>query len=119
MNITKLSSAAIARNLLVKIGADQNHVALCGAADTPIGVTLSAATGAEQPLSIALLSGGVTMKASAAISAGASLEPAANGKMVTLGGGVGVHLCVGQATQAAAADGDLVVVSAQFFIREI
>jgi hypothetical protein len=119
MNITKLSDAAIGRNLIVKIGSDADHVAICGAADVPIGVTLNATTGAEQAQQVALLSGGLTMTASAAITAGATLERAANGKCATIGGGVGVHLAVGQAITAAAADGDLITVSGSFFIREI
>ena len=119
MNITKLSSAAIGRNLLVKFGADANHIALCGAADTPIGVTVSTATAAEQPVAIALLSGGVTMTSGAAIAYGSTLEPAANGKVQTLGGGVGTHLCVGQALTGAAGADVTITASAQFFIRDI
>ena len=50
--ITRLSSGALTEKfLLVKYGADANHVALCGSADSPLA-TLSLSVGADIPSNV-------------------------------------------------------------------
>jgi hypothetical protein len=122
MKVTLLSAGAIASNILVKFGADPSHVVACGAAlsgDVPIGVTLTSATGANQPVTVALLSGALTLTAAAAITHGTQVENAASGTCQHLGGGVGLHQVIGVALTDAAGIGDPVTISAGYFIREI
>ena len=122
-NITKKADAAVStKYLLCKIGSDADHIATCGSADTPIGVMTDEAEAAEDLLNVFLLGSGAgttKMIASAAILQGALLEPAANGKVQTLGGGVGTHHVVGKALNAASADGDVIEVNAFYFLRVI
>lgn len=122
-NITKRTDAAIAtRYLLGKIGTDIGHVAVAGAADIPYGVITDEAGAAEDPVNVFLLGAGkgtTKMIASAAITAGALLEPAASGKVATKGGGAGSHYVVGRALDAAAADGDVIEVVPLFFLQVI
>ena len=73
-------------------------------------------------MNVALLgarSGTLRMVASAAITQGALLEPAASGRVVTLGGGAGTHHVVGRALDAAAAAGDVIEVDPFYFLRVI
>lgn len=114
------------RFLLVKRGTAADKVAICGAADVPIGVALDEfdlTNAPEIPIAVHLLGGSalntVRMIASAAISQDALLEPAANGKVATLGGGAGTHHVVGRAITAAAADGDIIEVVPMYFLRVI
>lgn len=108
--LTYLADAAIGtRYLLVKIGSDASHVALCGAADVPLGVATDEPAAAEEGVSVNLL--GVQQEcqigiASAAIAAGAWIVPAADGKLRTLPAGAGTYHIIGRALKAAAADGD-------------
>src|SRR5688572_7346799 len=119
--ITRLSSGALtAKLLLVKAGADVNHVALCGAADTPLGVALAVAAGAEENIDLALLPGNLSaikMVASAVIAVGALVEPAANGRVATLGGTPGTHHVVGRAMEAAAGAGSVISIIPMYFLR--
>ena len=57
--------------------------------------------------------------ASAAIAQDALLEPAANGRVATLGGGAGTHHVVGRALNAAGAAGDLIEMAPSYFLRVI
>src|SRR4051794_19970404 len=103
--VARLSSGALgSRFLLVKIGADKDHVALAAAVDTPLGVAQAITAGAEENIDVALCGTGacVKMQASGAIALGALLEPAANGQVQTLTGSVGTHHVVGRALIAAA-----------------
>jgi len=122
-NITKAVDAAITeRFLLAKAGSASDRVAVCGAADTPIGVITDEAAATADLVSVALLGSAgstVRMVASGAISQGALLEPAASGRIQTLGAGVGVHHVVGRALDAASNAGDVIEVDPFYFIREI
>lgn len=121
--ITKGSDAVITeRFLLAKIGSASDRVAVCGAADTPIGVITDEAAAIGDLVNVALLGSTqhtVRMVASAAISQGALLEPAANGRVATLGAGAGTHHVVGRALDAAANAGDLIEVDPSYFLRVI
>ena len=121
--VTRLSSGALTEKfLLVKMGADANHVALCGAADPPIGVALALASAAEENIDVALLPGNLsTIKvvASAAIGFGALVEPAANGRVATLGIGAGTHHVVGRAMESAAGAGSVITIIPMYFLRVI
>jgi hypothetical protein len=122
-NITKEADAAITeRFLLGKIGSASNRVAVCGVADTPIGVITDEAEAESDLVNVALLGARpstVRMVASAAIAQGALLEPAANGRAQTLGAGAGTHHVVGRALDAAADAGDLIEVDPFYFLRVI
>lgn len=122
-NITKAADAAITeRFLLAKIGSASDRIAAAGAADTPIGVITDEAAAAGDLVNVALLGGQsstVRMVASAAIAQGALLEPAASGRVQTLGAGVGTHHVVGRALDAAANAGDVIEVDPFYFLRVI
>ena len=122
-NITREADAAITeRHLLGKIGSASDRVALCGASDIPIGVITDEAEDTGDLVNVALLGSArstLLMVASAAITQGALLEPAASGRVQTLGGGAGTHHVVGRALNAAAAAGDLVEVDPFYFLRVI
>lgn len=121
--ITKGADAAITeRFLLGKVGSASDRVAVCGASDTPIGVITDEAAAAGDLVNVALLgstSRTVRMVASGAISQGALLEPAASGRVQTLGGGAGTHHVVGRALDAAGAAGDVIEVDPYYFLRVI
>ena len=121
--ITKFTDAAITeRWLLGKIGSAADRVAVCGAGETPIGVISDEASAAGEAVSVSLLGssrGTVRMVASAAITQGALLEPAASGRVQTLGGGVGTHHVVGRTLDAASAAGDVIEVDPLYFLRVI
>lgn len=121
--ITKAADAAITeRFLLGKIGSAADRVAVCGAADTPIGVITDEAAAAGELVNVALLGSSrstVKMVASAAIAQGALLEPAASGRVQTLGAGAGTHHVVGRALDAAGAAGDAIEVDPVYFLRVI
>lgn len=121
--ITKAVDAAITeRFLLGKIGSAADRVAVCGAADIPLGVITDEAAAVGDLVSVALLGsnrGTVKMVAGAAIAQGALLEPAANGRVQTLGAGAGTHHVVGRALDAAGAAGEPIEVDAFYFLRVI
>jgi hypothetical protein len=121
--ITRAADAIITeRYLLAKVGSASDRVAVCGAADTPIGVITDEAPAIGDTVRVTLLGSSgstVLMVASGAISQGSLVEPAASGRVQTLGGGVGVHHVVGRAVIAASNAGDLIEVDPIFFIREI
>lgn len=103
------------RYSLVKRGALNNSTAICGAADVPIGVSTDTpkANGAH---TVRLFSGKGTqlMVASAAIVQDALVEPAANGRVATLGAGAGTHWVMGRAITAATAAGQQIEVDMTF-----
>lgn len=122
-NITRTSDAVIAeRYRLAKVGAAAGAVDVCGAADTPIGVITDEVGTIGDNVNVKLLGTGhgtVRMVASGAISEGALVEPAANGRVQTLGAGAGVHHIVGRALQAAANAADVIEVDHFYFIRDV
>ena len=122
-NITKAVDAAITeRFLLGKVGSASDRVAVAGASDTPIGVITDEAAATGDLVNVALLGSlgsTVRMVASGAITQGALVEPAASGRIQTLGAGVGVHHVVGRALDAASNAGDVIEVDPFYFIREI
>ena len=122
-NITKAVDAAITeRFLLAKIGSASDRVAVCGAADVPIGVITDEAAAAGEIVNLALFGSArstLRMVASAAIAQGALVEPAASGRVATLGGGAGTHHVVGRALDAASAAGDVIEVDPYYFLRVI
>jgi len=113
--VTRKTDAAVTtRNLLGKNGSDAAHVAAAGANDLPIGVITDEAADAEESVAVALL--GVSKRtlllvAVEAISAGAPVYTAANGKVQDLPAGAGTYYEVGLALSAATADGDLIEVA--------
>ena len=109
------------RNLLVKRGSASNRIAICGAADTPIGVCSDESAVAADLVNVRTFHSDVTIPvvASAAIAQDALLEPAANGRVATLGGGAGTHHVVGRALNAAAAAGDIIEMAPSYFLRVI
>lgn len=122
-NITKGADAAITeRWLLGKLGSAADRIAVCGAADTPVGVITDEAAAVGDLVNVSLLgarSGTLRMVASAAIAQGALIEPAASGRVTTLGGGAGTHHVVGRALDAAGAAGDVIEVDPFYFLRVI
>lgn len=122
--VTYKADAVVAtRWLLAKRGASADAVDICGAANVPIAQYTDEVKAIGDKVDVRLLGGsakGTTlMVASAAIAQDAWIEPAANGKVATLGGGAGTHYVVGRAITAAAADGDLVEVDPHSFLRVI
>ncbi|HEX7860065.1 MAG TPA: capsid cement protein [Verrucomicrobiae bacterium] len=121
--ITKFADAAITeRWLLAKVGSASDRIAVCGASDIPIGVISDEAAAVGDSVSVSLLGssrGTVRMVASAAIVQGALLEPAASGRVATLGAGAGTHHVVGRALDAAGAAGDVIEVDPFYFLRVI
>lgn len=122
-NITKAVDAAITeRWLLGKVGSAADRIAVCGLGEIPIGVITDEASAGGELVNVALLGSGrstVRMVASAAIVQGALLEPAASGRVATLGGGAGTHHVVGRALDAASAAGDVIEVDPYYFLRVI
>jgi hypothetical protein len=121
--ITKLADAAITtRHLLVKIGTDIGHVALAGVSDIPLGVATDEPAAAEDPVNVALLGAGDSTLlgvASAAITAGDLLAPAASGKLRTLPATTGTYYIVGRAITAAGADGDTIEFVPSFPVQRV
>jgi hypothetical protein len=122
-NITKAVDAVITeRFLLAKIGSASDRVAVAGAVDTPIGVITDEAAAIGDLVNVALLGARpstVRMVTSGAISQGALLEPAASGRVQTLGVGAGTHHVIGRALDAASAAGDVIEVDPFYFLRVI
>lgn len=122
-NITKAVDAAITeRWLLGKVESASDRVAICGATDIPIGVITDEASVVGDLVNVSLLGSSrstVRMVASAAIAQGALVEPAAGGRIATLGAGAGTHHVVGRALDAASAAGDIIEVDPYYFLRVI
>src|SRR5437868_5010732 len=109
------------RNLLMKRGGAANRVTPCDAAGTPIGVSSDEAAAAGDLVNMRTFHSDVTIPvvASGAIAQDALLEPAANGRVATLGVGVGTHHVVGRAMNAAANAGDIIEMAPSYFLRVI
>lgn len=106
--LTKRTDAAHAtRYLLVKFGTDEDHVAIAGAADFPIGVCMDEAAAAEELVAVKCLGGSqgtvrMVTDGSGALVAGDRLIPAANGKVKKVAAGVGLQWVVGIVAKAPA-----------------
>lgn len=122
-NITKASDAVITeRYLLAKIGSASDRINVCAAADTPVGVITDEAAAIGDLVNVSLLGSSrttVRMVASAAVAQGSLLEPAASGRIATLGSGAGTHHVVGRALDTAIAAGDVIEVDPFYFLRVI
>jgi len=96
------------RFLIAKIGTDDYHINLAGAADEPIGVCTDAPVAGEQA-SVDVFGAAPGTKrgiASAAIAAGADVYTAAGGLLQSEPGAAGTYWLVGRALHAAVGAGD-------------
>lgn len=118
---TRLADASFSlRYLLCKPGSDASHIAICTAADIPLGVvpdmtptTDQANSDLSYPLPVNFLGlneDSERMIASGAIALGALVVPDAAGKVKTLPVVTGTYYIVGRAATAAAADLDQIEV---------
>jgi hypothetical protein len=113
----KADAAITDRYLLGKAGSDSQHIAICGANDTPKCIITDEAAAAEDAVACELLGAHAKtskMVASAAIAVEALLAPAANGQVVTLPASAGTYWIVGRALNAAGAAGDEIEVTPCF-----
>ena len=98
------------RFLLGKIGTDDNHIALCGVADIPVGPINDEGL-ANDPLGLAvgLLGHGPTKRviSSEIIAAGEEVFTAANGKVQNRPAGAGTYYFIGIALSTTIGDGDV------------
>lgn len=102
--------AVTTKNLLMKAGTDSDHVAICGASDTPKGFCPDEGAAGDEG-ELRMLGGAPSETglgvASGAIAADDRLVPAAGGKVKTLPSAAGTYWVVGKAIKAAA-DGETV-----------
>lgn len=77
---TYKAGGVIAANRFVKYGADKNHVVQCGAGDHAIGISLGAATAAENEIEIGLPGGGAKLDIAGTVGLGKKLKSDSNGK---------------------------------------
>lgn len=121
--LTRLADAALGtRFLLVKIGSDANHVAVCGVDDIPLGIATDEPAAAEDPVNVELLGVGertLLGVASAAIAAGDLVVAAASGKLRTLPVAAGTYYIMGRALGAAGADGDTIEFVPSFPVQRV
>lgn len=107
-SVTKKADAAhTLRYLVVKIGSDSDHVALCGASDRPLGVCSDQPEAAEDRVAVDLLGAtGTTRKAvpSEAMAVGDPVYTAANGKVQNEPATAGTYYRIGYALTAAVSD---------------
>jgi predicted RecA/RadA family phage recombinase len=105
-------AAVTTRHLLWKQGSTDNGVAICAAANVPLGTIDNEETGTGKGVTIKLLGKGPTKKmvALAAIAAGARVYTAAGGKVQTAPTGATVSL-VGVALTAAANADEIIEVN--------
>ncbi len=103
--ITRKATAAISdAYLIMKLGADAEHVAVSGVADIPLGIAEDEAEAAEDVLTIALLGSSATTQlvlAGTSISAGDYIVSDANGKARPLPAGAGTYYIIGRAIRDA------------------
>lgn len=99
-------AALTTRYLLVKRGGDDDHIAVCAAANVPLGTVADEADAAEKRVHVNLLGKGPTKKmvALAAIGAGVKVYTAAGGKVQVAPTGATVHQVGVSVTAAASAD---------------
>lgn len=111
-NQTLLTDAAITtKNLCVKTGSDELHVAVSSSAnDIPLGICPDEASAAEKYVPVYLFGaheGTMTGVANANIANGAMLVSAGNGKLQTLPAAPGTYYIIGRALEASLAGGDV------------
>lgn len=101
------SSTGIAANVRVKLN-DSNKLELAGASDIAIGVTLTKTADGTTPAPVKLANatGSVEVVAAGAFAAGTVVKSAADGKVVSGGGGHDFGIAFGSSTAAS----DVVVV---------
>lgn len=104
-----ISGAAITANRLVKISAANTVIATAAITDLPVGAAMTAATASGELVTIQKF-GRAKLCAAAAISAGAQVMPdgGGGGKVATSSGATA--RTIGQALEAAGADGDIIEV---------
>lgn len=121
--VSRLTDAAVAVGQLLKIGTDEDHVAICGAADTPRYIALQAAAAAGVAINCQEVgtnrSVPVQVLANGVIAAGSLVEPAAGGQVQLQAGTVGTHHIVGWLPNAATGAGQLVDLVGTYFLRVI
>jgi hypothetical protein len=101
----KADATTVAENLLVKIGSDENHVALCGTSDVPLGPALDNVDAIEDDVAVSLLgatSGTLLGVASGAIAAGDAIVAGASGTVRTCPTAGGTYNIIGRALKATA-----------------
>ncbi len=109
--ITKRADAVhTARHLLVKVGSNADHIAICTDGDLPLGVCSDEPSAIEDPANVQLLGavpGTLLAVASEAITVGSLLYTADDGKVQNTPAGAGTYYQVGRAITASSADGDV------------
>lgn len=109
--VSFLADGAIGINLFVKMGSDKKHVALCGANQRAIGVSVNATDAAEDSIDVHLLGGGSKVVASEAVSLGQFVTSTAAGKAEVVD--AADEFSPGIAVEPAAADGDIIAIELQ------
>ena len=102
----RADAAHDATHLLVKVGTDARHVAVCGAGDRPLGTTKDQPEAAEDIIAVDPLVGGTVgsrlFRCTTALAADIDLFTAASGRVRALpGSGGGTAYLVGRSIQAA------------------
>ncbi len=122
-SLTKKADAVIStRFLMVKIGSDADHIAVCGVGDRPLGIATDEAEGAEDLVNVNLLSPSASTQkavASEAIAVGATVFTAASGKVQNEPVAAGTYYLAGRALTAAGADGEVIEIEPQAPIRTV
>ncbi len=111
--ITRSADSAIGRYLVVKEGSTAGSgVAICGAGDLPLGVTIDEAAASSARIGFApfAMNGTKLLTASEAITIGQTIYTAASGKVQNEPASAGTYYRIGRALTAAAADGDYIEV---------
>jgi hypothetical protein len=103
--LNRLADAAHSyTHLLVKVGSDSDHVAVCGAANFPIGTTTDAPEAAEDTINVHPLGVNLStrkVRVATAVAAGADLYTAANGFAQAEPAVVGTYYKIGRALKVA------------------
>ncbi len=110
------------RFLMVKIGSDADHIAVCGVGDRPLGLATDEAEAIEDSVNVNLLSPSANTQkavASEAIAVGESVFTAASGKVQNEPAAAGTYYLVGRALTAAGADGEVIEIEPQAPTRTV
>jgi len=122
-SLSKKADAVIStRFLMVKIGSDADHIAVCGAGDRPLGVATDEAEAIEDSVNVNLLGPSANTQkavASEAIAVGESVFTAALGKVQNEPASAGTYFLVGRALTAAGADGEVIEIEPQAPTRTV
>lgn len=109
--VTRLADAVIStKNLVVKIGSDEDHIAAAGVSDIPLGVCTDEADAIGDEVNVNLLGSAQETQlgvASGAIAAGDMIVPGAGGTVRTLPASSGTYYIIGRALKAAADGGNV------------